>query len=574
MTDGRKAGITAAVAFSLVLAVAQPVASQENGSGAFKCNLDLWKSFKVENFTEKFVGKCLIDYEKRNLFLGGEKGKAVPDALYKTSELCETFLGKAVGLVNTALSTSNCGDDDLRALGHFDGTVGAGLTGDLVVLGALRHGLERAAQVNPDLWEIMEAIGAANPDMAGAPGTTCTLCDDLRNGFALFPNGAGPCQQYACNQSGSVGVNISLLPVPIVTPSTGTSSMTLCQWGPAFGDDIAVFGSPARTSTDFGVVHVCGVTLETRGFIRNSGSLSTKNVEVCQDHLVGSCSITNNKPCGDNSHCPATETCSDVDECISTGSGSGPFTPTQCDLPSVEGYCSTTTGTACGTDDVCPAAETCVLTGSCSVTTATACLGDIDCPATETCDRAGSCSVTTATACLGDIDCPATETCDGAVVFTGGLCERTVSPASVAGGSMISQRSLAQLVAGPDFGVDGVPCTPDDTAPPAAPSTVLLTTGSADATIFNSDTTAGSASIATLTGIPFNLTGAARCSVTTGTSCTVDADCPVSEACFGSVQAGSLGGSWVSGGAQLSSIVTGLGQFDVLTGINIQCSNP
>ncbi|MBW2446569.1 MAG: hypothetical protein JRG83_11645 [Deltaproteobacteria bacterium] len=600
-THGRSIAVAAALAFTLVLAAPPPATSQEYGNQAFKCHLDLWKSFKPENFTEKFVGKCLIDYEKRKLFLGGQKGKALPDALYKTSELCQTFLCKALGLFDAAVTDGNCKPEDFRALGHFDeDVVGAGLNAQLVTMGALRHGLERAALVNPDLWEILAEVATSSPDMALAP-VTCDLCDDLRNGFVSYPNAAGPCQQYACNQSGSITVQLEVL--TIAQSVTDTSSMTLCQWAPLMGNDIAIFGGPARSVSDFGGLFTCASTLETRGFI-SSGGLAAGDVETCQDHLVGNCSVTDNIPCGHDSHCPATETCTDVDECITTGVN-GAFSPTQCDLPAVEGYCSTDIGTACARDSQCsplvcslttnlacedasdcPAAETCepnscVLTGSCAITTATSCLGDIDCPG-ETCNRSGSCSVTTATSCLSAGDCPGAETCDGAVVFTGGLCERTVNGSAVAGASMLSQRSLAQLVVPGANGPDGVPCTLDDTAAPASPARILLTTSNSDSTMFNVDTTPGSASIPQLTGVPFGLTPAhpspaspARdgyCSLTTGTGCLTDAGCPATEVCFGSIEGGHLGGSWVGGSIRLSDI--SLLQGDTLLSTNIQCSSP
>ncbi len=457
-------GLASAAGLGLLLAAVAPASADEFGTSAFKCEGDFAKGAKIANFVEKFVNKCTTDYVKRNLFLGGEKGKPLPDTLFKSGELCQSFVNdKAIATVNAGIATSNCTDANLRVLGHFDSSIGSGLAGDLATMDALRHGLQRAAAANPDLWEIMEAVG----DLSTTP---CTACNTLRN--ALFDRGIGPCAAYFCRIAGS-SINVGI-PVTAV----GSLNAELCKWNPVFGDNIALFSGPSRSvSASLGSVNICVDSSDTRGFIAaTGGGLNAADIEVCQDHLVpptGACSVTSTFYCTEDADCPATETCVSVgeaDECRTVGLNGVPFTTAQCsDTVGIEGHCSTTTATLCDQDS--------------------------DCPASETCN-------------LGANSGPGSTT--PGVVATGGACARLRNAAAATNGeAMIRTVLINTVVSAATAGTDATPCTTDDLADPAAPTAVVLTTEDADGIIYDENRIPGvDLNVATSTGTAFTLTGA------------------------------------------------------------------
>lgn len=413
--------------------LAAPAGAVVTGSQAFKCQSGLAKGSKISNFVEKFVGKCVTDYEKRNLFLIGEKGKG-QEALDKSAELCQKFVNdKALAVVNAALDTSGCTssgstDDDYLALGLLDETVvGAGTNEKLTRVQALKVGLERVQQMNPDLYQILDSLVDQGPG--------CPACGQVRDG--LFGRGLGPCANYVCGLSSNSSVTINGT-IPVA--ATGTQVISVCDWDPITGNDYALFGSPGRTSTasitlGMTTVTVCVEAQGARGVLLGDGStFQTAQWATCQDHdTEGTCS-TSGTACIEDGDCPTGETCNgSADECV-TEEG---FDPGHCGAGTFEGRC---------VDDI-----------------------NVKCGADSDCDDFGP------NGCAND---PLT---DPNVVPNGGACGRIHSASSVAGSALLQTILVNQISSG--AGPDGQFCTADDDAAPPAPVPIAFTTEGAQVTI-------------------------------------------------------------------------------------------
>jgi len=446
---------------ALSLAAVTPAGAQ--ATSAFKCNTDLWKSFKTANFVEKFVGKCNIDVIKRQNFLIGEKGKG-PDALIKSAELCETFVGsKALAQVASALGTGNCGDDDLRAMSRPDKTTFGESTAQLLQLEALRDGLRRSYQVNPNLYTNLATAGAdrcsdssvRNGEVCEVDGdcvtgvcdaTACPSCNTLRNG--LFGRGIGPCATSVCSLGLGSSTTLFTGAVPIPTTVSGSLAFDVCRWSPAMtNEDFGLFGSATRTlSGTLGALTVCIDGAGASGWIKADASAMprpSRNTEFCQDHLVtGTCDVSTTVPCSEDTDCPGTETCTltDTDECISGGADLTDFSPSDCTASAIE-------------------------EGQCSTTTLVSCIQDADCPVTETCVASF----------------PATDPHPG--TGNGGICFQTTAATNTAGDAFMTLSLATQLAT--DAGVDGDPCTADDGSDPGVILPITLTTNSSDTTVYD-----------------------------------------------------------------------------------------
>ena len=68
---------------------------------------------------------------------------------------------------------------------------------------------------------------------------------------------------------------------------------------------------------------------------------------------------------------------------------------------------------------------------------------------------------------------------------TGGACFNFTTAAGTPGNSVAMSTTQIRIVAPGQVGLDGVACTADDTAPPTPPNTIVVTTGSAQATIMD-----------------------------------------------------------------------------------------
>jgi hypothetical protein len=442
-------------AAGVAMLFASTAQAQQVGTAAFKCAGGLAKVVKAATFVEKFVGKCATDYHKRALFLVGEKFKD-DSAIDKSGELCETFVGsKALSVITgSPIDTSNCGADDLQALG-FPTHWSTGDVNDILTINALHNGLMQAGQVAPDLWQIMEDVA----------GRGCTSCETLRNAFGGgINNGVGPCQAHVCGLTGGSNITVQTSVLNVGVPTSGTLNLDLCQFPSVTGNDYFAYSGPSRTikAQLTGLADVCVVSTATRGYIAGAGSArQVADFETCQDHIVGNgtCSTTTTTPCAVDGDCPATETCAgntEVDGCVGTGLNGTPFAATDCAAPALEGNCSVTTGTVCQTDPDCPVTETCVET-----------------------------------------------------LVTGGACFRSINAAAAGAGDASIQATLFNtVVTSGDVGPDTIPCTADDTADPAAPVPVVLTTASADGIIYNNNRGGTAFNIAATNGSGFSLTGA------------------------------------------------------------------
>ena len=193
-------------------------------------------------------------------------------------------------------------------------------------------------------------------------------------------------------------------------------------------------------------------------------------------------------------------------------------------------YCSTTTGQTCNLDADCPATETCMAAlgcidgvdndgdgftdgGFCSVATTTSCQIAADCPATETC-----------VATLADPDCVVEMYCqdgidndrDGNTDFNDPDCQ-CLDDVFNAGNCTANDVKFVTV----GLGVQDDGCVSSTDTVSIFLGAELETTATTRYDIgMWIDTNAGDARGAT-------------CSITTSTSCTVDADCPASEICAG-----------------------------------------
>lgn len=74
---------------------------------------------------------------------------------------------------------------------------------------------------------------------------------------------------------------------------------------------------------------------------------------------------------------------------------------------------------------------------------------------------------------------------------TGGLCLNFTTSPGTPGNSVALSTSQLRTVAAGQEGPDGVACTADDTAPPTPPNTIVITTGTATATLLDAGNTNG-----------------------------------------------------------------------------------
>ena len=74
---------------------------------------------------------------------------------------------------------------------------------------------------------------------------------------------------------------------------------------------------------------------------------------------------------------------------------------------------------------------------------------------------------------------------------TGGTCFSFTTAAGTAGNSVAMSTTQIRIVAPADVGPDGVPCTADDVSAPTPPNTIVVTTGTASATLRDAGNTIG-----------------------------------------------------------------------------------
>jgi hypothetical protein len=136
-------------------------------------------------------------------------------------------------------------------------------------------------------------------------------------------------------------------------------------------------------------------------------------------------------------------------------------------------------------------------------------------------------------------------------VGQGGACSRLVTTGPAASGDALIQSTLINTIildGSGDAGPDGVACTADDLADPAAPTQIVLTTETADGLIYDSNRNVG-------TFDPTSL--------------------PLSGASFdpAELEAGTLDATLVTAFPALSTELAGI-TTDAMTSVSLACTTP